>query len=93
METGFDLHCVADYLFVPASGEAFGAENYFAGYRVTRPEKVDLATGTSNAAEVVAGTHETSVGPQSARLQRSADTELTRRPAPAPISFKGACGR
>jgi hypothetical protein len=60
-----------DYLFVPASGEAFGAEHYFAEYRVLRPEEIDLAVGALNAAEVVAGTHETSA-PLNARLQRSA---------------------
>jgi hypothetical protein len=49
-----------DYLFVPASREAFGAENYFAGYRVLRPEEVDLAMGALDSSEVVAGTHKTS---------------------------------
>jgi hypothetical protein len=50
-----------DYLFVPASREAFGAENYFAGYRVLRPEEVDLAVGAQNPSEVVGSAHETSV--------------------------------
>jgi hypothetical protein len=50
-----------DYLFVEATGEAFGAEHYFfAGYRVLRPEEVDLAIGALDASEVVAGTHGTS---------------------------------
>ena len=46
-----------DYLFVPASGKAFGAEHYFAGYRVMRLEEIDLAVGALDASEVVAGTH------------------------------------
>ena len=33
------------YLFVPASGEAFGTEHYFAGYRIMRPDEIDLAIG------------------------------------------------
>jgi hypothetical protein len=47
-----------DYLFVPTSGEAFGAEHYFfAGYRVMLLEEIDLAVGALDASEVVAGTH------------------------------------
>jgi hypothetical protein len=49
-----------DYLFVPASGEAFGAEHYFAGYRVMRPEEIDLAVGALDPGEVVGGAHKTS---------------------------------
>lgn len=36
-----------DYLFVAAPGEAFGAEHYFAGYRVLHPEEVDVAIRAS----------------------------------------------
>lgn len=36
-----------NYLFVPASREAFGAEYHFASYRVLRPEEVDIAIRAS----------------------------------------------
>ena len=40
------------YLFVPASGEAFGTEHYFAGYRIMRPDEIDLAIGALDFGEV-----------------------------------------
>lgn len=34
-----------NYLLVPTSGEAFRTEHYFAGYRIMRPDEIDLAIG------------------------------------------------
>jgi hypothetical protein len=48
-----------DYLFVAAPGEAFGAEHYFAGYRVLHPEEVDVAIRASDSGQVVKGAHDT----------------------------------
>lgn len=41
-----------DYLFVAASGEADGAKDYFAGYRVRCPEEIDLALGALDVCKV-----------------------------------------
>jgi hypothetical protein len=49
-----------DYLFVAAPGEAFGAEHYFAGYRVRHPEEVDVAIRASDSSQMVKGAHDTS---------------------------------
>jgi hypothetical protein len=49
-----------DYLFVPAADEAFGAEHHFAGYRVLRPEEVDIAIRAPDSSQVIESAHETS---------------------------------
>jgi hypothetical protein len=48
-----------DYLFVAAPGETVGAEHYFAGYRVLRPEEIDFAVGALDYGEVVTDAHGT----------------------------------
>jgi nucleotide-binding universal stress UspA family protein len=64
-------------LFVIASGEAFGAEHYFAEYRVLRPEEIDLAVGALNATAVVVGTHEASARREMRHKTRGYNEVLT----------------
>jgi hypothetical protein len=47
-----------DYLFVAATCEAFGAEHDLAGYRIKRPEEIDLAIRAPEFGQVVEDTHE-----------------------------------
>jgi hypothetical protein len=73
-----------DYLFVAASGEAFGAEHHFAGYRVLHPEEVDIAIRASDSGQVVKGAHETS-GRKTCALAASLDPiPITNRRVHAP---------
>jgi CheY-like chemotaxis protein len=46
------------YLFAATSGEAFGAEHYFAVYRVKRPEEIDVAIRAPDVGQVVDDAHE-----------------------------------
>jgi hypothetical protein len=45
------------YLFGAPPGEAFGAEHDLAGYRVKRPEKLDIAIRTPDVGQVVENAH------------------------------------
>jgi hypothetical protein len=56
-EIGGKTASVFDYLFVAASSKADGAKDYFAGYRVRRPEEIDLTLGAFSAREVIEGAH------------------------------------
>ena len=51
---------VFDHLFVVASGEADGAKDNFAGYRVRRPEEIDAALRALDSGQVIQSSHKAS---------------------------------
>jgi hypothetical protein len=48
------------YVFAATTCEAFGAEHYFAGYRVKRPKELDIAIWTPEVGDVVEDAHDSS---------------------------------
>jgi hypothetical protein len=48
------------YVFAATTCEAFGAEHYFAGYRIKRPKELDSAIWTPAVGHVVEDAHESS---------------------------------